>query len=397
MATVHSKIGSKQPGNILVVDDTPAVLELLAGMLKRRGHKVRPVASGRLALQAARCEPPDLILLDISMPDMSGYELCEHLKSDDKLQGIPVIFISALSEELDKVRAFANGGVDYITKPFQMEELHARVETHLKLRRLQIDLEQYSRNLELAQMRLKLDLEMARGVQRGLLPPGLPQAEGYDFFVHYEPANEVGGDYYDFIPLPGQRVAVVVGDVSGKGVAAALLMAKLSVDTRFCLLTEPDPAVAFNRLNSLIYKWGFADRFVTLLVAIVDPVNHIATILNAGHPSPMIHHGSTGGVESAFSADMIGLPLGIVEDTQYDSGEISLQPGDSILAFTDGVTEAVNDEDIQLQTEGVHAAMLGEVSSTPALGEQVIQVVKQFTSGNSQRDDITLAGFGRTI
>ena len=142
--------GTGQPASILVVDDTPANLQVLAGMLKDRGYKVRPVPSGKLALLAAQRDPPDLILLDINMPEMNGYEVCEHLKVDDALKGIPVIFISALTEQLDKVKAFAIGGVDYITKPFQMEELHARVETHLKLRRLQIELEEYSRHLELA-------------------------------------------------------------------------------------------------------------------------------------------------------------------------------------------------------------------------------------------------------
>src|SRR5438874_8884668 len=107
---------------ILVVDDTAANLQVLAGMLKDRGYKVRPVPSGKLALLAARRDPPDLILLDINMPEMNGYEVCEHLKADDTLKGIPVIFISALTEQLDKVKAFAIGGVDYLTKPFQMEE-----------------------------------------------------------------------------------------------------------------------------------------------------------------------------------------------------------------------------------------------------------------------------------
>jgi PleD family two-component response regulator len=144
------KGGAGQPASILIVDDAPANLQVLAGMLKDRGYKARPVPSGKLALLAAKAHPPDLILLDINMPEMNGYEVCERLKADDQLKGIPVIFISALNEQLDKVKAFAIGGVDYLTKPFQMEELHARVATHLKLRRLQIELEEYRRHLELA-------------------------------------------------------------------------------------------------------------------------------------------------------------------------------------------------------------------------------------------------------
>src|SRR5947209_1601882 len=269
--TEKPKCGAGQAGGILVVDDTPANLQVLAGMLKDRGYRVRPVPSGKLALLAAGRDPPDLILLDINMPEMNGYEVCEHLKADDKLKGIPIIFISALTEPLDKVKAFAIGGVDYLTKPFQMEELHARVETHLKLRRLQIELEEYSRHLELARERLKLDLELAREVQRGLLPPQLPEVPGYEFFVYYESAYEVGGDYYDFIPLPRQRLAVLLGDVAGKGVVAALLMAKLSADARSCMLTEPDPAAAVTKLNSLMTQSGIADRFVTLVAAVLDP------------------------------------------------------------------------------------------------------------------------------
>ncbi len=202
MNNEKSKRCGSQPASILVVDDTPANLQVLAGMLKDRGYKVRPVPSGKLALLAAQRDPPDLILLDINMPEMNGYEVCEHLKADGKLEGIPVIFISALTEELDKVKAFALGGVDYLTKPFQMEELHARVETHLKIRRLQVELEEYSRNLELAHQRLEFDLEAARGVQRGFLPLKMPEVPGYEFFAHYESAHEVGGDYYDFILLP---------------------------------------------------------------------------------------------------------------------------------------------------------------------------------------------------
>ena len=121
--------------SIMVVDDTLPNLELLSEMLKDRGYRVRPVPSGDLALQAARSNPPDLILLDIHMPEMDGYEVCERLKADEKLQDIPVLFISGLSETTDKVRAFGVGGADYITKPFQFEEVEARVATHLELRR----------------------------------------------------------------------------------------------------------------------------------------------------------------------------------------------------------------------------------------------------------------------
>ena len=134
--------------DILIVDDTPANLRLLAGILKADGCKVRPVTSGAMALQAARSSPPDLILLDINMTDMNGYEVCKALKADDALKDIPVLFISALGATEDKIKAFESGGVDYIPKPFQSEEVLARVKTHLHLRHLQLELAAHNARLE---------------------------------------------------------------------------------------------------------------------------------------------------------------------------------------------------------------------------------------------------------
>jgi signal transduction histidine kinase len=128
--------------SILVVDDTPANLQVLVGMLKEHGHRVRPVLEGRLALRAAKAEVPDLVLLDINMPDMNGFEVCEQFKADPKLADTPVIFISGNNETADKVRAFSVGGVDYVTKPFQMAEVEARVATHLELRRKRRELQE---------------------------------------------------------------------------------------------------------------------------------------------------------------------------------------------------------------------------------------------------------------
>ena len=141
-------------GNIMAVDDNPANLRLLEGMLRQQGYQVRSFPRGRLALAAAAENPPELILLDINMPEMTGYEVCERLKSDEKLAQIPVVFLSALDETGDKVKAFRSGGVDYITKPFQLEEVQARVETHIELQRLQRTLQLQNDNLgELVELR----------------------------------------------------------------------------------------------------------------------------------------------------------------------------------------------------------------------------------------------------
>ncbi|WP_445633555.1 Response regulator receiver modulated PAS/PAC sensor protein [Nostoc sp. DSM 114161] len=134
--------------NILVVDDTPDNLRLLSAMLTQMGYEIRRVINGQTALKTAQAAPPDLILLDVMMPDMNGYEVCQHLKADDKTRNIPVIFISALDEVLDKVKAFAVGGVDYITKPFSEEEVFARVENNLIIQRLQRQLIEQNARLQ---------------------------------------------------------------------------------------------------------------------------------------------------------------------------------------------------------------------------------------------------------
>src|SRR4051812_27348593 len=221
-------VPQQQSTSILVVDDTPANLQVLAGMLKERNYKVRPVPSGKLALLAAQREPPDLILLDINMPDMNGYEVCAQLKADEKLRGIPIIFISALTEPLDKVKAFATGGVDYITKPFQMEELHARVETHLKIRRLQLELEKTNLQLAHANRRMSHDLKAAAKIQKTFLPRAVPRIPGTEFAWCYHPCDELAGDALNIIPLGDGKVALYILDVSGHGVSAALLSVTLS-------------------------------------------------------------------------------------------------------------------------------------------------------------------------
>jgi DNA-binding response OmpR family regulator len=156
-------------GNILVVDDTKENLRILADALGEEGYKVRPALSGRMALEAARKELPDLILLDILMPGMDGYEVCETLKADQALKDVPVIFISALNEVGDKMKGFSAGGVDYISKPFQTEEVLARVKTHLTLRHLQKDVE--GKNTQLR----KLNRDLQRALDeiktlRGIIP-----------------------------------------------------------------------------------------------------------------------------------------------------------------------------------------------------------------------------------
>ena len=159
----NETLDPQEKGNILIVDDTPENLRLLSNLLEQQGYLVRPALNGTLALKTAELNPPDLVLLDVNMPDMNGYEVCRRLKANPRLADIPVLFISALNETIDKIKAFGVGGIDYVTKPFQFEEVEARVRTHLEIRRLRVRLENHNAHLEDLVKERTRELEVAKG------------------------------------------------------------------------------------------------------------------------------------------------------------------------------------------------------------------------------------------
>jgi serine phosphatase RsbU (regulator of sigma subunit) len=248
----------------------------------------------------------------------------------------------------------------------------------------------------LLNQRRQRDLEVARQVQLALLPQRLPDVPGYAFFAHYEAALTIGGDYYDFIPLPQQRLAILLGDVAGKGVPAALVMARFSVEARVCLQEQADLAAAVSKLNGLLARASLLDRFVTLVAVVLDPATHTATLVNAGHPAPLLCRAGTGAVEEALPLALAGEPLGITTGYAYVSSLVHLKPGDSLVLFSDGVTDALDAQGRPFRTSGVRAVLQGGRSSPPENGERLLQAVKRHAAGCSQNDDITLVCFGRT-
>jgi serine phosphatase RsbU (regulator of sigma subunit)/pSer/pThr/pTyr-binding forkhead associated (FHA) protein len=241
------------------------------------------------------------------------------------------------------------------------------------------------------------DLELAGQVQRSILPEQAPQLPGYQFFTHYHAALEVGGDYYDFIPLPQDRLAITLGDVAGKSVPAAILMAKLSSDVRSCLLTEKEPAAAISRLNQMLYPHlAQTDRWVTLTAALLDAGRHAVTLVNAGHCLPLLYRRASNSWSDAMPTDLSGVPLGVVETPVYTACQVELNPGDTLLFFTDGVPDAMNFEQQQFKLQGIHEALVGGGPYTAeSAGQRLVRALGDFSAGYSQYDDITIVCFGR--
>jgi serine phosphatase RsbU (regulator of sigma subunit)/pSer/pThr/pTyr-binding forkhead associated (FHA) protein len=243
--------------------------------------------------------------------------------------------------------------------------------------------------------RLDRDLKLAEQVQRRFLPQSVPSVPGFEFFAHYDPAYEVGGDFYDFVPLPGNRYSVALGDVSGKGVAAALMMAKFSGDTRFCILTENSPSAAATELNHLLFSAGIDEKFITLSMCVLDTESMTLSLSSAGHP-PLLIRRASGKVEE-FGEDIAGFPLGILPTSTYSQISTTLQAGDVVVVYSDGVTDARNQlEEIFHTRENPRLVRrLAEATGGPEdIGRTILQEIREYSSGHAQVDDITLICFG---
>jgi sigma-B regulation protein RsbU (phosphoserine phosphatase) len=375
--------------DILVVDDTPANLRLLSQMLSGQGYRVRAVTSGARALESARAAPPSLILLDVRMPEMSGYDVCERLKSDERTHDVPVIFISALDDLQDKVHAFKAGGVDYITKPFQLDEVLVRVETHLALRRLQAQLQEINRRFE-------SELALAGQIQASFLPRALPALPGWALAARLAPARETSGDFYDVISLPGGLIGLLVADVVDHGVGAAMFMALSSSLLRTYAVEHPgDPGRAFAEVNRRILADTDAGQFVTVFLGILDPASGALKYANAGQCPPLLMRG-----EDAEPARLIrtGPPLGAFEEGSWQQQTVTLQPGDLLALYTDGVTEAEAEEGTEdfFGEERLLATLRSARDrGAQAVVEAILVDVTAFACCEHPADDIALVALKR--
>jgi phosphoserine phosphatase RsbU/P len=364
---------------VFLVDDEKSSLDVLVETLQGH-HQLSVALDGESALKSIAHSPPDLILLDLMMPGLDGYEVCRRLRADPATRELPVIFLSALGEAKSKARGFEAGGTDYITKPFEAVEVKARVRSLLKAKMYQ----------DTVRASLASELRVAQEIQRGMVPRdfkdlgwGLP----IDLHALLEPAREVGGDLYDVFPVGDGRVCLAIGDVSGKGIPAALFMAITATLLRANARHVHRPAQMLSHVNDELARDNLTSMFVTLFCAILDTRTGLVSFASGGHTSPVLVRP---GQPPALVAGGPGTVVGIQPGLSFESREIQLEPGDTLFLYTDGVTEAFDPDRRCFGEDRLLQALGGPVAASKELTARVLDAVRVFARGEPQSDDIAL-------
>ena len=381
-----------EAGRLLVVDDVEANRDLLGRRLKQQGHAVESAENGRRALEMIRAGEFDLVLLDIMMPEMDGYQVLTEIMGDPALKHIPVIMISAVTEMESVVKCIELGATDYLPKPFNAVLLRARVGATLEKKRLRDKERLYAKSLE-------RELEIGREIQQSFLPEELPRVPGWEIAARFRPARQVAGDFYDAFALPSSgRIGLVIADVCDKGVGAALFMAlfrSLLRATATGGLWGPDVSSELPRTVRLINDYiarthGRSNMFATLFFGVLDPAAGSLLYVNGGHEAPILY--GPGGVKARLAPT--GPAVGMMPDMAFEVGETRLDAGDGLLAFTDGVTDARGASGLYGE-ERLLASLREPVSSSSALLDAIEAGVLAHASGSEQADDITLLAVRR--
>ena len=368
---------------LLLVDDDADNLQVVHSILKDK-YKMRVAMSGAKALDLARVEPvPDLILLDVMMPEMDGYEVCSRLKADQTTREIPVIFLTGKIEVADETRGFEAGAVDYIHKPFSPPIVKARVRTQLMLREAH---ETVARQL----IAINSELEMARQIQLAILPRETPKIQGLDIAARYIPVSSVAGDFYDFILIDEKHVGILIADVCGHGLPSALIASMLQTALAAQSPRASDPARVLTGLNQALsgkFQW----HFVTAGYLFLDLENSTVNYAGAAHPPLLLWRKKSG---SATEVLENGLMLGLLPDSTYSAITLPLECGDWIVLFTDGIVEARNPSGEEFGMDRLKRFVEeNRALSAERLGDGLLDALEGWSGqarGEGQADDITL-------
>jgi serine phosphatase RsbU (regulator of sigma subunit) len=358
---------------ILIVEDDPAILCGLRDNLQFESHEVLTAADGEAGYQAVRDHAPELVILDLMLPKLSGYDLCRRVRSEGF--HAPILMLSAQSQESDRVVGLDLGANDYVSKPFSLRELLARVRALLR----------HEREHQLDEAHLGYELEMAAKVQQRLFPRDLPQAPGLDYAGICRPARGVSGDYYDFLALGGGKLGLLLADVSGKGMPAALLGASLHAAVR-AHAASAGCGELLAKASSLLFETTTPERFATVFYGVYDAPSRVLTYANAGHYPPMLVRQGT-----ASRLDCLTPPAGMLPELPARENRVQLVAHDWLLIFSDGITEAANQWWEEFGDNRVLEALGRHESGTAAeVCEGIANEVRDHLRERRQPDDITL-------
>ncbi|MGC2718396.1 MAG: SpoIIE family protein phosphatase, partial [Candidatus Acidiferrales bacterium] len=358
-------------------------LGVISGALKG-SFATKVATSGEKALAIATGkDKPDLILLDIMMPEMDGYEVCRRLKANPDTRDIPVIFLTSQTEAEDETKGFEVGAVDYIHKPFSAAVVKARVRTHLMLREAHA---QIARQL----VEINTELEMARQIQLSILPSGTPNIRGMEIVARYIPMTSVAGDFYDFIVADEKHIGILIADVSGHGLPAALIASMLQVALTAQSGHASEPSQVLAGLNHALCG-KFQQNFVTAAYVYVDLEKKVLKYAGAGHPPVLIWRKSAGAASQLLEN---GLVLGQFEEATFDSIQIPIEAGDRFVLYTDGILESCNPAGDEFGTDRFLKFMDANTALTtgPFADAVLLEIARWLEQppGEGHKDDISL-------
>jgi sigma-B regulation protein RsbU (phosphoserine phosphatase) len=369
-----------------VVDDEPDLEQLVRQRMRReiRGGQYEFVfaRNGIEALARLReHQDIDMVLSDINMPEMDGLTLLEQIPAVDP--NVRSVVVSAYGDMKNIRTAMNRGAFDFVTKPIDFEDLRltiGRTLEHIGLWRSALE----SRDKLVA---LENELDLASRMQQSILPTSFPETAGYRVFARMEPARAVGGDFFDVLPLPGDRVGLAVADVSDKGVPAALFMMSSRTLLRGAAIGHSDPGDMMREVNHLLCENNDAAMFVTVFLAVFDPASGELVYVNGGHNPPLVLH--VDGTATLLPTTE-GVALGIAPDVEYAKGSVILSPDEAVVFYTDGVTEAENGDGGQFGLDRLRELFAaGPPGDARGVTAAVFDAVHSFADGAPQFDDIT--------
>ena len=392
---------------ILAVDDDVDILDLLEISLDSDGYNVITAVNGLDAIEKAKSHVPDLILLDLMMPKMDGFEVIDNLRSNSQTRAIPVIMLTARALINEKLQGLDAGADDYITKPFDLKELTARIKAVLG----RTQPTKYINPLigamgdwfsETGVEQLAAHLKTAATIQQRLLPQAPPNLPGFDISGVLRSSTSVSGDFYDFIPFDDGCLGIVIADVRGKGIPAALLMVMIRTALRLVCRQESSPAAVIKSINDLLVIDTEPDLFATMVYGILDPKTLSFTYSNAGHCHPLhlkdtgVHNKRKLGVKGTklkiHQLRTGGMVAGSFDFAEFENETVQLECGDTILFYTDGFTEAERETDGAFYGE---ERLLDVIRSSKNLSAEMIcrtieDNLVDFIGRKQQTDDLTL-------